>query len=85
MMYFLGGAIACGLFVAALFFLRFWRRTGDGLFLAFSVAFGLMGVAQIVIAAINIYFEDSSPAYLIRLAAFALIMVAIGRKNRKST
>lgn len=84
MMYFLGGAIACGLFIAGLFFLRFWRRTGDTLFLAFSVAFGLMGLAQVVIATINIYFEDSSPAYLIRLTAFAIIIVAIGRKNRKA-
>ena len=85
MLYFLGGAITCGLFVAALFFLRFWRRTADTLFLAFSLAFGLLGIAQIVIAAINIYFEDSSAAYLIRLAAFAIIIAAIGRKNRKAT
>lgn len=84
MIYFLGGAIAFGFFVAGLFFLRFWRRTGDALFLAFSLAFGLLGTAQVVIAAINIYFEDSSAAYLIRLAAFAIIIAAIGRKNRKA-
>lgn len=84
MIYFLGGAIAFGFFVAGLFFLRFWRRTGDTLFLAFSLAFGLLGLAQVVIAAINIYFEDSSAAYLIRLAAFAIIIAAIGRKNRKA-
>jgi hypothetical protein len=84
MMYFLGGAIAFGLFAAGLFFLRFWRRTGDTLFLAFSLAFGLLALAQVVIAAVNIYFEDKSAAYLIRLAAFAIIIVAIGRKNRKA-
>ena len=83
MMYVRGGAIAFGLFVAGLFFLRFWRRTGDTLFLAFSLAFGLLALAQLIIAAINIYFEDSSAAYLIRLAAFAIIIAAIGRKNRK--
>ncbi|HET6807190.1 MAG TPA: DUF5985 family protein [Frateuria sp.] len=85
LMYFLAGAVTLGLFIAGLFFLRFWRRTGDTLFLAFSLAFGLMGLAQIVIATINIYFEDSSAAYLIRLVAFAIIIVAIGRKNRKVT
>ena len=38
---------------------------------------------QVVIAMTNVYFEDRSAAYLVRLAAFAIIIVAIGRKNRK--
>lgn len=84
LMYFLAGAITIGLLIAGLFFLRFWRRTGDSLFLAFSIAFGLLGLAQLVIAMVNVYFEDSSAAYLIRLAAFAVIIAAIGRKNRKA-
>jgi len=84
MLYFLSGAIAFGFFVASLFFLRFWRRTGDALFFAFALAFALLALAQTVIAALNVYFEDSSPAYLLRLAAFALIIVAIARKNRKT-
>jgi len=83
LVYFLSGAVTFGFFVAGLFFLRFWRRTGDTLFLAFSLAFGLLGVAQSIIAVTNVYFEDRSVAYLIRLAAFAIIIVAIGRKNRK--
>ena len=32
------GAITMGFVVAGLFFLRFWRRTGDGLFVAFACA-----------------------------------------------
>ena len=83
LIYFLSGAVTLGFFVGGLFFLRFWRRTGDKLVLAFSLAFGLLGVAQIVIAMTNVYFEDRSAAYLVRLAAFAIIIVAIGRKNRK--
>jgi hypothetical protein len=83
LIYFLSGAVTLGFFVGGQFFLRFWRRTGDKLFLAFSLAFGLLGVAQIVIAMTNVYFEDRSAAYLVRLAAFAIIIVAIGRKNRK--
>jgi hypothetical protein len=83
LIYFLSGAVTLGFFVAGLFFLRFWRRTGDTLFLAFSLAFGLLGLAQSIIAVTNVYFEDRSVAYLIRLAAFAIIIVAIGRKNRK--
>ena len=84
MLYFLSGAIAFGFFVSGLFFLRFWRRTGDALFLAFALAFGLLALAQLVIAALNIYFENYSAAYLLRLAAFALIIAAIWRKNRKA-
>jgi Family of unknown function (DUF5985) len=83
LIYFLSGAVTLGFFVAGLFFLRFWRRTRDSLFLAFSLAFGLLGLAQSIIAVTNVYFEDRSVAYLIRLAAFAVIIVAIGRKNRK--
>lgn len=85
LIYFLSGAVTLGFFVGGLFFLRFWRRTGDKLFLAFSLAFGLLGVAQVVIAMTNVYFEDRSAAYLVRLAAFAIIIVAIGRKNRKAS
>ncbi len=80
----LSGAVTFGYFIAALFFLRFWRRTGDTLFLAFSLAFALLGVAQAVIALVNMYLEDRSIAYLIRLAAFGIIIVAIWRKNRRS-
>lgn len=85
LIYFLSGAVTLGFFAAGLFFLRFWRRTRDTLFLAFSLAFGLLGLAQGLIAVTNAYVENRSFAYLIRLAAFAIIIVAIGRKNRKAS
>ena len=40
--YFLSGAVALGYMLAAMFFLRFWKRTTDVLFLSFAVAFGLL-------------------------------------------
>lgn len=83
-LYFLSGAVALGYIVAALFFLRFWKRTGESLFLSFSAAFALLSVGQAVVAAANIYTEDSSPAYLLRFAAFAIIILAVWRKNRPS-
>lgn len=79
---FLSGAITLGFLVAALFFLRFWRRTGDSLFLAFSFAFALLGFGQAVQALANIPQEESSYMFLIRLAAFTTILLAIVRKNR---
>lgn len=79
---FLSGAIAFGFLVAGLFFLRFWRKTGDGLFLAFAVAFALLGSGQAIQALANIPQEERGYIFLIRLVAFTLILVAIIRKNR---
>ena len=45
---FLSGAVALGFFTCCLFFLRFWRRTRDGLFLAFALAFSLLGLGQTI-------------------------------------
>ena len=81
---FLSGAVTLGYFVCALFFLRFWRRTRDQLLLAFALAFGLLGVGQGLLALANIPTEERGPIYLIRLAAFAVIILAIARKNRAS-
>jgi hypothetical protein len=81
---FLSGAVALGFFVCALFFLRFWRRTRDGLFLAFALAFALLGVGQTILALANIPTEDRGSIYLFRLAAFAVILFAIIRKNRSA-
>jgi hypothetical protein len=79
---FLSGAIAFGFFVCGLFFLRFWRRTRDGFFVWFAVAFALFGIGQSLVALGNIPTEERAPIYLFRLAGFALIILAIARKNR---
>jgi hypothetical protein len=81
---FLGGVVTMGLIVAGLFFLRFWKRTHDGLFLAFAVAFWLLGLNQGLLTLTNIPVEERSPLYLLRLAAFALILVSIWVKNRRA-
>ena len=81
---FLSGAAALGFFACALFFLRFWRRTSEQLFLAFSLAFALLGVGQTVIALAQVPTEEKGALYLIRLVAFLLILVAIYGKNRPS-
>jgi hypothetical protein len=81
---FLSGAITLGFLVAGLFFLRFWRSTRDILFLAFAVAFALLGLGQAFQALANIPQEERSYLFLIRLAAFTTIILAIAYKNRKS-
>ena len=75
------GALAMGFLIAGLFFLKFWRRTRDGLFLAFSAAFGLMAVGNALPVLLGTPHEERSGIYLFRLAAFVLIIVAVLAKN----
>lgn len=82
---FLSGAVAFGFYVCALFFLRFWHRTREELFLAFAFAFLLLGTGQTILALANISTEERGSLYLIRLVAFLLILVAIYRKNRAAS
>lgn len=81
---FLSGAVAFGFVIAGLFFLRFWTRLRDPLFLWFACAFWLLGLGQSVLALGGVPVEERSSVYLIRLAAFTLIIIAIFRKNRAS-
>jgi len=81
---FLSGAITMGFLVAGFFFLRFWKRTRESLFLAFAAAFWLLGLAQALLALTDIPIEERSWLFLLRLAAFSLILVSIWRKNRRA-
>ena len=80
---FLSGAVTAGFLVAGLFFLRFWKRTHDSLFIAFACAFWLLGLTQALLALTNIPVEERSWLYLLRLSAFLIILGAIWGKNRK--
>ena len=77
------GFIAMGYIVVGAFFFRFWRRTRDKLFVSFGLAFWLMAANQIIDSILDIPREEQSPTYLLRLAAFLLIIFAIWRKNRE--
>jgi hypothetical protein len=81
---FLSGAVVLGFLVCGLFFLRFWHRTKDGLFIAFAIAFGLFGLGQAMLSLGNIPTEEQSSIYLLRLLAFAVIIFAIVRKNAQA-
>ena len=77
---FLHGAAMLASATVALFFLRYWRSTGDRLFVMFSVAFSLLSAHWVVLSV--------SPglvnhAHVLRFAAFALIALAVLDKNRQ--
>ena len=78
---FLAGAIVMGFAIAALMFVRFWKRTREGLFLAFSGSFLLLSATQALLTLGNFHDEERSWLYLLRLAAFLLILFARGWQN----
>jgi len=78
---FLLGVIATTSITAAIFFLRFWKRTRDSLFLAFAVAFLIEGVNRIAVLEVERPNEGSPWTYVVRLIAFLIILAGILNKN----
>lgn len=83
MIEFLSGAVTLAYFLSAVFFLRFWRKTSDRLFLAFAIAFVLFALNQALAYVLDIYHEPTSFIYALRVIGFVLILGAIVDKNLK--
>lgn len=79
---FLTGANLALAAVAGLFFLRFWRQTADRLFAALAVAFWLLSAHWLCLALTSPDQEFRPLLFLVRLAAFVIIIAAIVEKNR---
>jgi uncharacterized membrane protein len=78
---FLIGIIFTFYMVAALFFLKFWMRTRDRLFIAFALAFLIEGLNQVRFLVVAHPEEGSAGIYAVRILAFTLIAAAIIAKN----
>ena len=81
MIEFLAGAVTLGYLVAGVFFLRFWRKTRDRLFLAFAAAFVLLALNQGIATFLEAGDERTVYAYALRVLGFLLILWAILEKN----
>jgi len=79
---FLAGMVAMASAVTALFFLRFWARTRDSLFVWFSFAFFIEAANRCILAFQSSPNENEPLFYLPRLVAFILIALAVVLKNR---
>ena len=82
---FLLGAETMAAAIAGLFFLRFWRETGDRLFAIFAISFWLLAANW---AGLGIYGANTEAVrypYFLRLAAFCLILYGIAHKNRRGS
>lgn len=79
----LSGAVATASLVIALIFLRFWRSSGDRLFLFFALSFGLQAISRVLVDTVTVSDEHTPLAYLLRLVAYGLIVYAVVDKNRR--
>ena len=78
---FLSGVVTTGFLVAAVFFFRFWKTTRDAFFAILAIAFVLFAANQAGVALLDVWREEQSWIYLLRLVGFALLLVAIAFKN----
>lgn len=77
-----------GFAVSGLFFLKYWMITRDRLFAFLAAAFWLLAVQRVLFVLLNPSMagalgERQLPFYLIRLAAFLLILGAIVDRSRR--
>jgi hypothetical protein len=76
---FLHGAITLASATIGLFFLRYWRSSGDRLFVMFSAAFWLLSLHWLLSSVLP---QLETHAHVLRFAAFVLIALAVLDKNR---
>jgi ABC-type uncharacterized transport system permease subunit len=81
MIEFLSGAATAGYLVAAAFFVRFFFRTRDRLFVAFAIAFVFFALNQALVGLFKVTTEPESLVYGLRIFGFVTILAAILDKN----
>ncbi len=77
------GAIVMACLAIGLFFIRFWLKSRDRLFVILAVAFWLLAINWLALA-ISQENELRTAFYGIRFLAFLMIAVGIIDKNRSS-
>ena len=80
----LGVIFTCSV-IAGVFFLKFWRRTGDSLFLAFGIAFLVEGINRAFILELQNPNQAHPLTFVVRLLAALIILAGILHKNYSSS
>lgn len=80
---FLLGVIVTTSLTASLFFFKFWKKTRDVLFLAFSASFCIEALNRIGFLFLDAPNDGHPAIYLVRLLSYLLILGAIVYKNAK--
>jgi peptidoglycan/LPS O-acetylase OafA/YrhL len=81
---YLWGMLTMATSIAALFFLRYWRMGRERLFLFLAFAFAALSASWVALAMIRPSYEHRHAVYLLRLLAFAAIIIGIADKNGRS-
>lgn len=79
---FLNGATAALCGAASLFFLRFWSEADEPLFASFAGGFALLALGYATTGIFHFADETRPYVFLLRFAAFAVILIGIAMKNR---
>jgi hypothetical protein len=82
---FVFGVLSALCFVCGLFFIRYWRASGDRFFSFFAIAFWALGANWALLVGRDPSDEYTPYFYLLRLFAFLVILSAIVDKNRRSS
>jgi hypothetical protein len=76
------GAVVMGDAIAALFFVRFWKMTGDRFFLFFAASFVAIAVSRVVVDEAVPPLGHEALGYMIRILSYLFIIAGILYKNR---
>jgi hypothetical protein len=76
------GAVIMGDLIASLFFVRFWKITGDRFFLFFAASFIAIAVSRVVVDEGIPPFGYEPYGYMIRVLSYLFIIAGILYKNR---
>jgi len=77
----LGASVVTALAISV-FFLRFHAETKDRFHLLFAAAFACLAANRVLLVALGDDRETGAAVYLVRAAAFVLIIIAVVDKNR---
>jgi hypothetical protein len=80
---FVHGGLTIASLGVALFLVRFYRETSDRLFALFACAFGVLCIHWALLGILPREGEHRPLAYVLRMLAFALILIGIIDKNRR--
>jgi len=80
---FLNGSTAMACFVAGLFFIRFWRESGDRLFFCLTAAFWIFAINYAALGVLPEADERRTYVFALRLVGFVAILIGILLKDRE--
>jgi hypothetical protein len=78
------GAVIMGDLIASLFFVRYWKLTGDRFFLFIAASFIAIAVSRVVVDENLPPFGLEPLGYMIRILSYLLIIAGIVYKNRET-